>query len=137
MKHIILLLIVSATLLATSCTTATFHDTQIINKNVQITSKISAIDKYGNITLNITTEELLSKGFSYGDEVLIISKNGYMNKAQISTKYSLDEKSTIIKTGIKSQPISISINYGNIAEDGSFTLGEEIELKLISENSTT
>jgi S-adenosylmethionine hydrolase len=109
----------------------------MINKEVQILSKISSIDKYGNITLNITTSELLSQGFSYGDEILILSDNGYMKKAQISSEYTLEEGSTIIKTGVASQPISASINYGNMAEEGSLTLGENIELKLLYGISTT
>jgi S-adenosylmethionine hydrolase len=136
MKRIFLLLTIIISLFSVSCANTDLQDTQIINKEVQISSKISAIDKYGNITLNITTKELLSNGFSYGDEILLVSDNGYMKKAQISTEYSLEEGSTIIKTGVDSQPVSASINYGNMAEEGSLTLGETILLKLLSGNNT-
>jgi S-adenosylmethionine hydrolase len=136
MKRIIFLLTIITSLIFISCTNTNLQETQTINKEVQIASKISSIDKYGNITLNITTEELLSSGFSYGDEILLVSENGYMKKAQISSKYSLEEGSTIIKTGVSSQAISASINYGNMAEEGSLTLGENIEIKLLSSNIT-
>lgn len=136
MKHTILLLTIITSLIFVSCANTNLQETQMINKEIQISSKISSIDKYGNITLNITTSELLSNGFSYGDEILIVSDNGYMKKAQISSKYSFEEGSTIIKTGVDSQPVSASINYGNMAEEGSLTLGENIKLKLIYGSST-
>lgn len=132
MKRLFLLLSIIISFLSISCTNTDLLDTQVIDKNVQISSKISSIDKYGNITLTITTKELLSNGFSYGDEILLVSDNGYMKKAQISTKYSVEEGSTIIKTGASNQAIIASINYGNMAEEGSLVLGENIQLKLIS-----
>lgn len=137
MKRIILLLTIITSLLCISCTNTNLQETQMVDKEVQIESKISSIDKYGNITLNVTTEELISRGFSYGDEILIVSENGYMKRAIISSEYSLEDGSAIIKMGIPSQPISVSINYGNMAEEGSLTLGEKVEIKLLSFSTTT
>ena len=137
LKLLFISLIIS--LLAMSCSSLAGSQPETINKQVQISGKISAIDRYGNITLTITTEELLERGFYYGDEVLILADNGYMTNARISTEYSLDSIA-IIKTGLDTQPISASINYGNLAEEGDLSLGEVIKFSLINssrENSTT
>lgn len=128
-------LTIIASLLAMSCSSLAGNQPETINKEVQISGKISSIDKYGNITLTITTKELLDMGFSYGDEVLILADNGYMTNAKISTDYSLEKGLAIIKTGLDKQPVSASINYGNIAEEGSLALGEGIKFSLINSSS--
>lgn len=136
MKRILLFITLIASLLAISCSSLSGNQPNTINKEVHISGKISSIDKYGNITLTITTKELLDTGFSYGDEVLILADNGYMTNAKISTDYLLKEGSAIIKTGLDKQPISASINYGNIAEEGSLSLGEVIKFSLINSSNS-
>ncbi|MCK9190498.1 MAG: hypothetical protein M0P10_02980 [Sphaerochaetaceae bacterium] len=131
MKRFILLLTIITSLFAISCTSERLENTQSLNNEVQLSAQIASIDRYGNVTLNITTKELYSNGFNYGDHLLLVADNGYMTTAIISTEYTLEEGSTILKTGVNSQPVTACINYGNMAEEGSLTLGDSIELKLI------
>lgn len=136
MKKILLFITIFISLFAMSCSSLAGNQPDTINKDIQISGKISSIDKYGNITLTITTKELFDKGFSYGDKVLIIANNGYMKSAKISTDYSQAEGLAIIKTALDEQAVSASINYGNLAEEGTLSLGEEINFSLINNSNS-
>lgn len=123
------------TFLFSSCTTTVPKDSYTLDKKVSISSYISSIDNYGNVTLNTFSKDFLDKGFSVGDEVLIETDTGLITTAKIYSQYFEKEDTTIITTGMNSQLITISLSLGNFAKKGNLELGNNVTITLINLNS--
>lgn len=132
-KIILVFLIISS--LFISCTTVNIEESSLLNNEVSVSSMISSIDKYGNVTLNITSKNFFETGFSFGDEVLLETETGLITKAKIFNQYFEKEDLTIITTGIDSQLITISLSLGNFANKGNLKLGNRVKITLINNNS--
>ena len=103
------------------------------NLYLEKTSGIVAIvDKYGNLTLDIYTQNLLNSGLVFGD-MLTVKLGETEIEAPFCTDYSdVDVGSVIVRApgGVGNGRIIIAINKGNFAETYSAAEGDAVEITL-------
>ena len=98
----------------------------------ETTGTVKLIDKYGNITLNLITQNLLNSGFEYGD-ILNVKINDKKVEAPFGTGYSdVDTGSEIVRgpKGISANNIIMAINMGNFSNTYNIKEGDKVEIEI-------
>jgi S-adenosylmethionine hydrolase len=131
-----LLLLITITLsIFTSCQSATELDTSAINKNVTIAARIAAIDAYGNITLNILTEDLLEANFDYDNKIILEFSNGFLVESSLTvSNNNIEDGQCYIRTISKDNPITVSVKTKSLAEMGTLQIGDLVQLSQLIPN---
>lgn len=134
-KAYIILLITLSISLFSGCKIASEIETQSINKNITIDAKIAAIDAYGNITLNILTNDLLEANFDYDDKILLKFSNGYLVESNLTlSNNNILDGQCYIRTISKDNPITVGVKTKNLADLGTLKIGDYVTLsQLISD----
>lgn len=115
--------------LFSSCKSATEIQTLSINKNVTIDAKIAAIDAYGNITLNILTNDLLEAKFDYDNKIILQFSNGYSIESDLTlSNNNINDGQCYIRTVSKDNPITVGIKAENLADTGTLKIGDIVKL---------
>ncbi len=139
----ILILLLSIMLVFSSCTSAEkvtdVPQAAMVNENLaaagekvdnasSISGNVTEISKYGNIYLDIRTDEL---PFALGDTVMI-SVNGNEIAAPAVTSYSdVDNGNALVK--IDGENVEVALSYADFAGTYAVTDGSEVTLTLMEE----
>lgn len=126
-RPIILVFLFSAMLAFTSC--ATFQ--QEAEEQIPLPpleSTVAAIDKYGNLTLQMGKEELLGFGYEVGD-ITEITVGSLSFEAPIGTSYSdVDKGNFLIR--LNQGSVMLAINYGDLGKASSAVVGSPVLITL-------
>ena len=133
-KKLALLLLGIVMLLFSGCATQAEIETQSINKEVSIDAKIAAIDSYGNITLNILTNDMLQARFNYDNNLLLEFSNGYLLESSLTVSNNIKDGQCYIRTVSKDNPITVSVKTKNLAEMGTLQIGDVIKISQLIAN---
>ncbi len=130
------LIIITITLsVFTSCQNTTELETAAVNKNITIDAKIAAIDAYGNITLNILTEDLLDANFDYNNKILLEFSNGFLVESSLTlSNNNIQDGQCYIRTISKDNPITVSVKTKSLAEMGTLQIGDLVQLSQLISN---
>lgn len=126
-RPIILVFLFSAMLAFTSC--ATFQqeaEGQIPLPPLE--STVAAIDKYGNLTLQMGKEELLGFGYEVGD-ITEITVGSLSFEAPIGTSYSDVDKGNLL-VRLNQGSVMLAINYGDLGKASSAVVGSPVLITL-------
>ena len=94
--------------------------------------EVSDVSKYGNITINLYTQNLLNAGFEFGD-VLKIKIGDEEFQAPFATDYSdvnNDELVVRASNGVGTSPIIVAINMGNFANTYGVSEGDKVTFEM-------
>ncbi len=129
-KKIWLLLLIGIILsLFGSCKTATELQTNYINKDISIDAKIAAIDSYGNITLNILTNDLLNADFDYENKIILQFSNGYLIESALAlSNKDIQDGQCYTRTVSNNNPITVGIKTESLADIGTLKIGDIVKL---------
>ena len=73
--------------------------------------------KYGNIELDISTEEFMKAGFAYGD-VVTVDVNGNSYEMPVCSNYNdVDTRKMLVRATEGASSVIVAINYGQLAVD--------------------
>ena len=73
--------------------------------------------KYGNIELDISTEEFMKAGFAYGD-VVTVDVNGNSYEMPVCSNYNdVDTRKMLVRATKGASSVIVAINYGQLAVD--------------------
>lgn len=73
--------------------------------------------KYGNIELDISTEEFMKAGFAYGD-VVTVDVNGNSYEMPVCSNYNdVDTDKKLVRATEGASSVIVAINYGQLAVD--------------------
>lgn len=73
--------------------------------------------KYGNIELDISTEEFMKAGFAYGD-VVTVDVNGNSYEMPVCSNYNdVDTRKKLVRATEGASSVIVAINYGQLAVD--------------------
>jgi len=97
----------------TSC--ATVHEQVVPEIQLQtLESSVAVVDKYGNLTLEMTEHFLLGAGYEVGD-IVAITIGSFTYESPIGTAYSdVDTGNYIVR--LNKGAVILAINYGNLAK---------------------
>lgn len=98
---------------------------------------VTEVSKYGNITIDLYTQNLLNSGFEYGD-MLKIKIGSLELEAPFVTDYSdVDNGSLVVRApnGIGTSNIIVAINMGNFAETHEVSEGDVVEFQLLEKGA--
>ncbi len=103
-------------ILLVSCATGSSAVSGTAEPVISIDAAVQTVDKYGNLTLTISTQDLLDQGFAFGDMVTV-SAGGNTLDAPFGTGYSDVDNGAVIVRGRADGDanIIIAINMGNFS----------------------
>ena len=99
----------------TSC--ATVRQTAAEIQLQPLETSVAIIDKYGNLTLDLSEFSLLAAGYEVGD-IAEVTIGGFSYESPIGTAYSDVDKGNYIVRLTKGSVI-LAINYGDLAKTSS------------------
>lgn len=102
-----------------------------------LTSTVSTVDKYGNLTLDLLTQNLWDVGLEFGD-LIRIEINGQVFEAPFVTSYTdVDQGSMLVRGpgGVGTNNVILAINMGNFAGTYGIQEGAEVSLTLLEKGS--
>ncbi len=113
MRNLFLVIMVATMMVFTSC--ATVQEQAPVEIHLQtLESSIAVVDKYGNLTLEMTEHFLLREGYEVGD-IVSITIGDFTYESPIGTAYSDVDKGDYVVRLTKGYVI-LAINYGNLAK---------------------
>lgn len=103
----------------------------------EVSGVVAAVDKYGNITLDLLTQRLLDAGYEFGD-MLIVKLSDQEIEAPFVTAYSdVDVGSELVRgpRGEGSANVMVAVNMGNFADTHNVQEGDKVTLVLKEKGS--
>ncbi len=113
MRNLLLVILVATMMAFTSCATVQQQAVEAVELQ-SLQSSVAVVDKYGNLTLEISEETLLGAGYEVGD-VVTITVGDLSYESPIGTAYSDVDKGNHVVRLTKGYVI-LAINYGNLAK---------------------
>ena len=113
MRNLLLVILVATMMAFTSCATVQEQTVPVVQLQTLETS-VAVIDKYGNLTLEMSEDALLGAGYEVGD-IVAITVGGFTYESPIGTAYSDVDKGNYVVRLTKGYVI-LAINYGNLAK---------------------
>jgi len=113
LRNLLLVGFVAAMMIFSSC--ATVQEQTVPEIHLQtLESSVAVIDKYGNLTLEMTEPFLLGAGYEVGD-IVAITVGEFTYESPIGTAYSdVDKGNYVVR--LNKGSIILAINYGNLAK---------------------
>jgi len=113
LRNLLLVGFVAAMMIFSSC--ATVQEQAVPEIQLQtLESSVAVIDKYGNLTLEMTEPFLLGAGYEVGD-IVAITVGDFTYESPIGTAYSdVDKGNYVVR--LNKGSIILAINYGNLAK---------------------
>lgn len=102
-----------------------------VHASVQVAASttVTAVSKYGNIELAVTTDELSRAGFTTGDMVTV-TINEAVYEMPFCTNYSDVDNGALVLRAEKGTNAIIAINMGNFAGTYSVESGAAVDIRL-------
>ncbi|HKL57427.1 MAG TPA: tyrosine-protein phosphatase [Sphaerochaeta sp.] len=113
MRNLLLVSLVAIMMVFTSCATVQEQIAPAIYLQT-LESKVAVVDKYGNLTLDLSEFALLGAGYEVGD-LVTITMGEFTYESPIGTAYSDVDKGNYVVRLTKGAVI-LAINYGNLAK---------------------
>ncbi|HAF86837.1 MAG TPA: protein tyrosine phosphatase [Sphaerochaeta sp.] len=113
LKNLLLVILVATMMVFTSC--ATVQEQTVPEIQLQtLESNVAIIDKYGNLTLEMSEHLLLGAGYEVGD-IVAITVGDFTYESPIGTAYSdVDKGNYVVR--LNKGAVILAINYGNLAK---------------------
>lgn len=93
--------------------------------------EVLEVDKYGNITLDLISQNLYNSDFEPGD-ILFIKFDDFNLKAPFGTSYSdVDNGEIVVRAPAQFANVKIAINMGNFAETYNVGAGAKVKLSVL------
>lgn len=89
-----------------------------------VSGVVAAVDKYGNITLDLLTQKLLDAGFEFGDMVIVKLADREIEAPFVTAYSDVDVGSELVRgpRGEGTANVMVAVNMGNFA--GTYNLKE-------------
>ena len=113
MRNLLLVALVATMMIFTSCATVQEQTVPEIQLQTLETS-VAVVDKYGNLTLEMSEFALLGAGYEVGD-IVTVTVGTFSYDTPIGTAYSDVDKGNYVVRLTKGSVI-LAINYGNLAK---------------------
>lgn len=128
LRNLLLVGLVATMMVFTSC--ATVQERSVSDIQLQtLETSVAAIDKYGNINLEMSENSLLFAGYEVGD-IVSITLGTFSYEAPIGTAYSDVDKGNYIVRLTKGAVI-LAINYGDLAKTSNATEKAPVTIALV------
>jgi len=96
----------------------------------ELRSKVTEVEKFGNVVLDISEEKLSEQGFAAGD-LLKLRVKGQELTLPLCTSYSdVDTGKLLLRDDTAKKRVLVAINMGNFAKTYGVEVGDEISLSL-------
>nr|WP_298480544.1 SAM hydroxide adenosyltransferase [uncultured Oribacterium sp.] len=96
----------------------------------ELHAKVTEVEKFGNVVLDISEEKLSEQGFAAGD-LLKLRAKGQELTLPLCTSYSdVDTGKLLLRDDTAKKRVLIAINMGNFAKTYGVNVGDEIGLSL-------
>ena len=103
---------------------------QISFDSATVTGSVAAVEKYGNLDLDIKPQALYDAGFELGD-VLRVTVKGRSLEIPFCTAYSdVNTGENVVRDNQESDILVVAINMGNFAETYGVTVGDTVTFSL-------
>ncbi|MBI9096455.1 MAG: tyrosine-protein phosphatase [Sphaerochaeta sp.] len=113
LRNLLLVLIVATMMVFTSCVTVQEQATPEIQLQT-LETNVAIIDKYGNLTLEMSEHLLLGDGYEVGD-IVAITVGDFTYESPIGTAYSdVDKGNYVVR--LNKGAVILAITYGNLAK---------------------
>lgn len=100
--------------------------------DTKTTAEVTQVDKYGNVTLDLTIQDLARAGYELGD-ILTVTAKGKSMQAPLCSSYSdVDTGNVVVRApegGAETQ-VMLAINMGNFSETYGVKAGDPITLEM-------
>ena len=100
------------------------------DKEIKVTAKVTSIEKFGHIVLDITSAEFNQKGFTLGDVVLVTVGEQSIKMPYFDGYYS-DTGKPLLRGMTLEEEIAVCINYGSFKDTYNVLIGDVVEIKLV------
>ena len=108
---------------------AVFGSTYDVSRG-PVVGRVAAVEKYGNLDLDIKPEDLYTAGLELGD-VLDVTVNGVSLAIPFCTAYSdVNTGETVVRDNQESDLLVVAINMGNFAETYGVDEGDVVSFAL-------
>ena len=92
---------------------------------------ITAFEKYGHATLDITIEKMLSDGYELGDTVDVEFSNGYIfTNIPFFDGYYVAKGEPLLRAYPGHETVAVCINYGKVYEVAGLNVGDTVKITL-------
>ena len=99
-------------------------------KTEVLTSKVSEIEKFGNLVLDLSEEKLYQAGYAVGDLLSIRLKNQELTLPLCTSYSDVDTGKLLFRDDTGKKRLLIAINMGNFAKNYNVSLGDELQISL-------
>ncbi|MCR5108349.1 MAG: tyrosine-protein phosphatase [Lachnospiraceae bacterium] len=107
------------------------EDKKIPDKDISLQTSVKERSEYGHIVINATTEELLDRGFEYGDTVNINFENGTrLEDIPFYNGFYSEHGGLLLVAYPGIDNPSIGVNFGRFYDNGDFKEGLKIDILL-------
>jgi hypothetical protein len=121
------LLLVCAALLFGNCSTTMARKAAALP---ELSGIVTAVDKYGNVTTDITTALLTETGFALGDVARVRAGNVDDTAPLVDTYSDVNRGEMLVRLQVEGF-VELSISYGNLSERGGITTGTSVSIALV------
>ena len=123
-----LIALLYALMLATACGTGPAP--RVEAPVAEISGLAEAVDRYGNITADITTESFVEAGFELGDLVLL-EAGAFRGVVPVVSNYAdVNRGEPLVRLNPTSDVVTLAINMGNFAETNQVDEGAPIVIAM-------
>ncbi len=92
---------------------------------------ITAFEKYGHATLDITIEKMLADGYELGDTVDVEFSNGYkFTNIPFYNGYYVAKGEPLLRAYPGHETVAVCINYGKVYEVAGLNIGDTVKISL-------
>ncbi len=103
-----------------------------VNKSLPVEEgTITAFEKYGHATLDITIEKMFADGYELGDTVDVEFSNGYkFTNIPFYNGYYVAKGEPLLRAYPGHETIAVCINYGKVYEVAGLNVGDSVKISL-------
>lgn len=96
----------------------------------EVESTVASINKYGNLTLAMSPQEMEKLGYEGGD-IVSVSIGSYSYQCPVGTSYSdVDQGQPLVRLNDRENELILAINMGSLAKTSSAKVGDTVTITL-------
>ena len=100
-----------------------------VAEEISLTGKVTEIEQYGHVQLDITIEDFSNAGFELGD-IVTVKAGSFEGDVPCLNGYYVDRGECMVRAYPGRDEIAVCINYGKFAETAGVGVGDPVTLTM-------
>ena len=102
----------------------------LFDKTEAVHATVVEIEKYGHAVLDISTSDLISRGYELGD-IVCVRFGSYEADMPFFDGYYSNPGEVLLRGSAPEKNIAVCINYGDFSVETGIALGDTVEITMV------